>query len=65
MTNEELVKQTYPGAYLYIHGVHKEIRRPRYPSDPVAVVKYMLISNVCYTEQEAWDDAAKRIRSLE
>lgn len=65
MTYQEKVFSKYPKAYLYWRKSRVEIRRPREITDPAALVGYVILSGVYWTDEEAWKDAASRVQNLE
>jgi hypothetical protein len=65
MTYQEKVFSKYPTAYLYWRKSRVEIRRPRERTDPAALVGYVILSGVHWTDEEAWHDAANRVQILE
>jgi len=65
MTYQEKVFSKYPTAYLYWRRSRVEIRRPREQSDPPALVGYVFLIGIHWTDEEAWKDAASRLQNLE
>lgn len=60
--NEKDVLERFPTAFVHRVGVLKyEIRRPRTPSDPSALVKYVVLSGVFSTVEAAWEDAKTKL----
>ena len=62
MTDKEFVLLYFPKAFAFRKGVKLEIRRPREREDGPALVKYILLSGIAYTEETAWGEAAARLR---
>jgi 3-oxoacyl-ACP reductase-like protein len=60
--NEKDVLGRFPTAFVHRVGVLKyEIRRPRTPSDPSALVQYVVLSGVFSTVEAAWKDAKTKL----
>jgi hypothetical protein len=65
VTNKEKVLNYFPSAYLHWQKSRIDIRRPREQGDGPALVGYVILSGLHWTEEEAWHDAANRVQILE
>jgi hypothetical protein len=61
MDAKSLVLSQFPDAYIYRTKPNVDVRRPRTKDDPPALVHYVLLSGYHVTDQQAWDEAARRL----
>lgn len=61
MTDKDKVLERWPLAYIHTDRSKKEVRRPREGRDAPALVRYIFLSGVHWTNDDAWKDAAKRL----
>ena len=59
LSPKQVVLKKYPHAYVEREGVKVHIRRPRTEDDLPALVGYVMMSSVWYTEEDAWREVAK------
>jgi hypothetical protein len=60
--DKQFVLEHYPAAYARRQGTKTIICVPK-PKDAPGIVRYDFISDVAYTEEWAWNNAANRIRT--